>query len=273
MLRDAFYRLARDTEINYQIILAEEASPLTAEAGYNDLLEFEADIAQVVGLIALFVESAGSLAELGAFAALPTVAPSLLAIVDEHYYGQESFIKNGPIRYLENRYGEEWVLSLERSVVGISDDGIGALNAKEFMLLMKPAIEKRLSNVPQSRKFDKSTSGSRILLLVGLCQLYGALTITEIREFFGNLGVSDERLKSLVYCATLLGWLRVLRKGHYIYYVGIPDEQAIDFQLDVPQSDRDKLRWRSDVRQHWKDNDATRFRAISETMAQIRGEG
>src|SRR5690606_32043688 len=112
MLRDAFYRLEKDTETNYRIVLAEEAKPLTSEAGYKDLLEFEQDIAQVVGLIVLFVESAGSLAELGAFAALPTVAPSLLAVVDEHYYFQESFVKNGPIKFLENKHGEEWVLSL-----------------------------------------------------------------------------------------------------------------------------------------------------------------
>src|SRR4051794_35968807 len=104
MFRDAFYRLTKDTEPDYTIILAEQAAPLTADGEYKDLLKFEQDIAQVVGLIVLFVESAGSLAELGAFAALPTVAPSLLAVVDEHYYDQNSFVKNGPIKFLENEY-------------------------------------------------------------------------------------------------------------------------------------------------------------------------
>ena len=81
VLRDAFYRLASKLELDYQVILAEKAEPLTADAGYHDLLSFESDIAQIVGLILLFAESAGSLAELGAFAALESIAPSLLAVL------------------------------------------------------------------------------------------------------------------------------------------------------------------------------------------------
>src|SRR5436190_6776347 len=73
-LRDAFYRSIKTAPPAYTVVLAEDANPLTTDAGYGDLLSFESDIAQVVGLILLFAESAGSLAELGAFAALPTVA-------------------------------------------------------------------------------------------------------------------------------------------------------------------------------------------------------
>jgi hypothetical protein len=52
------------------------------------------------GAILLFAESAGSLAELGAFAALKTVAPSLIAVLSDYYYEQSSFIRNGPVKYL-----------------------------------------------------------------------------------------------------------------------------------------------------------------------------
>jgi hypothetical protein len=106
-LRDAFLRVTRTIPNAYKIILAERAQPLTAEAGYNDLLSFESDIAQVVSLILLFAESAGSLAELGAFAALQTVAPKLLVVLGDYYYNKSSFIRNGPIRFLETKHGEE----------------------------------------------------------------------------------------------------------------------------------------------------------------------
>jgi hypothetical protein len=68
-LRDAFYRIVSATAPKFKIVLAEDAAPLTSEAGYSDLFSFESDIAQLVGLILLFAESPGSLAELGAFAA------------------------------------------------------------------------------------------------------------------------------------------------------------------------------------------------------------
>jgi len=74
-LRDAFYRSIKTAPPAYTVVLAEDANPLTTDAGYGDLLSFESDIAQVVGLILLFAESAGSLAELGAFAASQPLHP------------------------------------------------------------------------------------------------------------------------------------------------------------------------------------------------------
>lgn len=274
MLRDAFYRILKDTETEYTIILAEKADPLTADADYKDLLQFEQDIAQVVGLIVLFVESAGSLAELGAFAALPKVAPSLLAVFDEFYYDQKSFVKNGPIRFLEHAYGEEWVVSLERSVVGIDDDGgISKLNHREFIASLKPVIQQRLAERASWRKFDKDSSGDRILLIVGLCQLYGALTIGEIRRYLDKLGIIEKRINNLIYCATLLSWVKIVRKGHNIFYVGVPDNAAFDFKIDADKNDKDKLRWRLDVRQHWKESDGPRFRAIGESVSDLTPDG
>lgn len=268
MLRDAFYRFEKDSETKYKIVLAEAAFPLSAEAGYGDLLQFEQDIAQVVGLIVLFVESAGSLAELGAFSALPTVAPRLLAILDEYHYEQRSFVKNGPITFLENKHGEEWVLSLERKFIGIDDDGnISALKPKEFLQSVKPVIEKRLTSIDTSNKLDVTFSGHAILLIVGLCQEFGALTITEIRECLLVVGFVDMRIKNYIYCAKLLGWIDIRRKGNNIYYVGIPDRPSIEYQLKAGPSDRDKLRWRSEIRQHWRETDGSRFRAITESLA------
>lgn len=273
VLRDAFYRLTKDHQTGFQIVLAEQAKPLTSDAGYDDLLSFESDIAQVVGLILLFAESAGSLAELGAFAAMPTVSPSLLAVVDDHYYQQGSFIKNGPIKYLEKKHGDEWVVSLERSIIGIDAQGkIGGLNEREFLRTLEPAIKKRLAGEVIRSKFDPNASGHLILLLVGLCQECGALTISEIRECFEILGAKPARMNNLIYCAELLGWLKTVRKGNNIFYVGVPEDLAIEFQLTGGNIEKDGVRRRLLMREYWKENDPSRFRAITETIL-ARGAG
>jgi hypothetical protein len=44
-LRDAFYRIVSTTAPKFKIVLAEDAAPLTSEAGYSDLFSFESDIA------------------------------------------------------------------------------------------------------------------------------------------------------------------------------------------------------------------------------------
>ncbi len=134
VFRDAFYRTVLGAPVDYRIILAEDAEPLTTDAGYNDLLSFESDIAQVVGAILLFVESPGSLAELGAFSAISTIAPSLIAVLDEYYYNQSSFVRNGPVKFLENKYGEEWVHVLDRTELGIGEDGsLAALDGSKLL--------------------------------------------------------------------------------------------------------------------------------------------
>jgi hypothetical protein len=263
MLRDAFYRAFPTAAANFKIVLAEDAKPLTADAGYRDLFIFESDIAQIVGLIVLFAESAGSLAELGAFAALKTVAPSLLAVIDDYYYDQSSFIRNGPILFLEKAYGEEWVLVLDRKEVGIAGDGtIDRLNLSSFSTSVFSAINKRLAGRHVWAKLDVTNGGHAILLIIGLCQEFGALTLGEIKEYLTKFGIQEPRLDNFIYCAELLGWLKKVRKGHQIFYIGVPGEAAIDYKMNEGAAFRDKLRWRSDVLAHWQKHDPPRLRAI-----------
>lgn len=263
VLRDAFFRGIVSTTPDYRIVLAEDAKPLTAEAGYKDLFRFESDIAQVVGLILLFAESAGSLAELGAFAALPNVAPSLLAVLDNFYYDQSSFIKNGPIKHLEVEYGEDWIVVLDRDDLGISQDGsLGSLNISELILSISPAIKSRLDKKPKWKKFELSNSGHAILTMVGLCQDYGALTITEISSYLSIIGFSEVRVPNFLYCAELLGWLIKVRNGNHIYYVATAGEDAITFRWNANSLSKDRTRWRADIRAYWKINEPSRYRAI-----------
>ncbi len=264
-LRDAFYRIVAGTAPAYEIVLAEDADPLTTEAGYGDLFSFESDIAQLVGLILLFAESAGSLAELGAFAALGTVSPRLLAVLDDFYYDQVSFIRNGPVRYLENEHGEEWIIVLDRAHTGISESGtLENLNAAAFSASILPVIENRLANNTKWSKFNVENSGHIILLITGLCQEYGALTISEIRSFLVEFGIENPRIFNFLYCAQLLGWLQKIRKGHHIFYVATSGDPAIDYAVGSDAGPHDKVRWRADVRAYWEKNDPPRLRAITD---------
>jgi hypothetical protein len=264
VLRDAFYRIATNEGVPYKIILAEAAKPLTDDAGYSDLLSFESDIARVVGLILLFAESAGSLAELGAFAALDAVAPSLLAVLDDYYYDQESFIVQGPVRYLEKHHGDEAIHVLDRQEIGIGEDGnlLGLVEAN-FIASMFPVVKRRLKARPKWTKFDPENSGHAILTIVGLCKEFGALTQREIRAHLITFGIAQPRFENWVYCAQLLGWLKKIRNGNHIFFVATEGESALDYGFGDEALFKEKIRWRSDIREYWKVNDRARFNAIS----------
>jgi hypothetical protein len=211
------------------------------------------------------------LAELGAFAALPEVAPSLLAILNDYYYARSSFVRNGPVKYLENNYGEEWIVSLDTTDLGIATDGaLNSLNEIKFYESLTPIITSRLDKRRITQKFDPKNSGHAILLLTGLCQEIGALTITEIEKYFEYFEIADftrKRISNYYYCAELLGWLRKIRKGHNIFYVATNENYALDFAFNDSVASRDKVRWRADIRAYWRQHDSPRIRAISEVLA------
>lgn len=267
MLRDLFFNISKTSAPPYNIILAEDADPLTSDAGYKDLLSFESDVAQIVGLILLFVESAGSLAELGAFSALPTIAPNMLAVVNQYHYEQKSFVRRGPLLHLERTYGEDRVHQLDELEGGLNGKGekvpVDPIRFSESIL---PAVASRLDARAKWAAFDRKSSGHAILLMSGLCQEFGALKESEIKQGLVDLGVEDVRVDNYLYCSQLLGWLRKVRKGNNIYFVATDLENAIDYQLRDNPITRSKVRWRAELRAHWRDHDKPRLRAIADVI-------
>src|SRR6185295_12911360 len=85
---------------------------------YDNILDFETDLAQIVELIILFCESEGSLAELGAFAMIDEIAQRLFVVVRQKHWNASSFIKLGPLRRVERKYGRETVCVVDDDDVG-----------------------------------------------------------------------------------------------------------------------------------------------------------
>ena len=103
-VRSVFYeRLKKKRpEIASRVLLAETACKWYEFTRiYPNLLELEEQIAGLSALILLFVESPGSIAELGAFSEVKPLRDKLVTIVEENHYNSKSFIKEGPLTLLE----------------------------------------------------------------------------------------------------------------------------------------------------------------------------
>ena len=100
--RDYFWRHLRQNEpaLAGRVRLAEEVNAwFRREDGhYPDLLELEEDLAHLADIIILFVESPGSIAELGVFAALDALKHKTLAVINNSLASPNSFIADGPVR-------------------------------------------------------------------------------------------------------------------------------------------------------------------------------
>jgi hypothetical protein len=134
---------------------------------------------------------------------------------------------------------------------------------------MFSVVEERLAARPEWSKFDPNRPGHAILLIVGLCHEYGALTQKEIRALLASAGAEEIRFDNYIYCATLLGWLKRVRKGNHVFYVTSTANAAVSYHFKDDAGYKDKVRWRADLRAFWKAKDPSRLKAIAEIAAEI----
>lgn len=104
--RDYFFRYVKANRptIATRLRFAEDIGRWMDHQVFADLLEVENYVADLADVIILFVESPGSIAELGAFSALTKVQPKILAVVNKKFR-EPSFISDGPVRRLQQRTG------------------------------------------------------------------------------------------------------------------------------------------------------------------------
>ena len=257
----------------YLTILAEELNAFFPEGHYKDILKFETDIAQICDLIILFSESYGSAAELGAFTMIEEIALRLLVVIDDFNYSKMSFITLGPLRSLQDSYGDAAVCVLHRDDLGITSvSTTQSIDIPTFSQRLKTAISAKVAVSPEPATFDPTRNGHLIKLIVGLIQHYGALTIDEIDVllFCMNIQSTPSDISNFLLCAIFLRWIVKDKRGPHVFFLSIVDNEAIAYKLlpEVPLLD--KNRWRSDIVAHWRKDDPERFNSIRAARAKTR---
>ncbi|MCZ7891036.1 retron St85 family effector protein [Agrobacterium salinitolerans] len=270
-LRDAFMRVAYSSDFEkYQPMLAEELDAFFPKGDYKDFLSLESDIAQISTLVLLFSESFGSAAELGAFAMVHEISHKILVVIDDKRYGENSFIKLGPIRAIENANGDGAICVVNHGDLGIEEiSDLSNLDTKFFSKLLKDAIAFRQKKIPEHSSFNPSYSGHMIKLIVGLIQWYGALTVDEIETALYCLDASCTvaRINDYLLCAEFAKWIVAHKRGVQTFFVAMPtDNVAVQFSPKAEKKMLGRVRWQAEVRAYWKEHDILRFRAISDVM-------
>lgn len=270
-LRDAFAKLIHlDPFKKYSMLLAEELNAFFPKGKYTDILTFEAHIAQISELIVLFSESYGSAAELGAFAILVDTAHRLLVVIDDEHYNANSFISLGPVRALENEYGNGAVCVLNRGDLKIPNiRNVRTLDVETFKDSMKRAIKTRQASSRERTSFDPSRPGHIIKFIVGLIQHYGSLTLAEVDAhlYAFNLKIEEETLLNYLLCAEFAEWIIKDKRGIETYFTALPRNKAIQYELLQKKPMIDKTRWQADIVEHWKSTDPDRFSSIQNAMS------
>lgn len=266
-LRDAFLKILDFAPLRDRVLLqAEEiTSAFSFFHDYDNILDFETDLAQVVELIILFCESEGSLAELGAFAMIDEIAQRLFVIVRHDHWDELSFVKLGPLRRLENKFGRASIYVLEESDVGMEGDDASHVDKDILAGLLNAPLSARLQREREPSTFDPTRSGHIIKLIVGLIQEYGALVLDEIVSLLAllNAGRTNEQVRGYLLCGEAVGWLRKVSRGSNDYFVAVRTRfEAAAIPLKKTAEIKNKTRRRFLIREHWKQADPERHRGI-----------
>jgi hypothetical protein len=270
-LRDAFLKILDYEPLKERILIqAEEiTSGYSFFEHYDNILDFETDLAQIVELIILFSESEGSLAELGAFAMIDEIAQRLFVIVRQKHWDELSFIKLGPLRRIERKYSRESIYVVEDADIGMQDDSAALVDKVALGALLKGPLTVRLKKPRDPTTFDSARSGHVIKLIVGLVQEYGALEVAEI-EYLLQLSDSTRttaEIRSYLHCAESVGWLKKLSKGSNDFFVAKKTRLDAATIPSKPTAEiKNKTRRRLLIREYWKTTDALRHKGITQVF-------
>lgn len=263
-VRDAIHReLVKHRDIDGRIRVAEDYKDWSHEAIYRDLVSFERHLAELSSVIVLVLESPGSIAELGLFSVIEEFKNKLLVFVETDHYQSDSFIKLGPIDYLEKIH--ENTAECHRWMQGTGR--LAAFDpsaAEQLQPELAEAIRTRAAYPTPERIFDPKSWLDGALLVCDLLGLCSALTLRELRQLLVELGCirTETEVKQLVFLLQRVGLIAMEPKGDQRFYVGIEDRQYVHFALR--DKTFDDMRFRSDLLAHYEKDDKKRFRAIQD---------
>jgi hypothetical protein len=176
-----------------------------------DLLSLENLLASSVDAVVMFIESPGSIAELGAFSNHTELNNKLIVYVNKIYQNEDSFINLGPIKYLIN--------NTKSKVSWISYETALNDNQKFYHNLLD---EIRKNRSDSSLILDLNNPLVSEKFILSLLYTFDSCSRKEIIEIVKNIGTIDEMNKLEVenYITVLDSALGILYHNQDIYKDG-----------------------------------------------------
>ena len=255
------------SEVTNKVLLAEKVLEYFAlTQRYRDLLTFEKDLAH---LSILFIESPGSIAELGSFSVLEEVNTKLLVVIHQKHANKPTFIWRGPVAHIEEcvnpGHGVSQVMSYRWGEAPIAFDDADSLLED---------VETICGSAPRSSAFATDNPAHVMLLILELLTLQRLATRRELREQVSYLLGSDVE-HPIARWLELLEALGLIEAKRYrgIDYLHPADEDPwISLGFVDSASLRDMGRWRSEMVVALEEAGGDKFKALK-ARARQKQEG
>jgi hypothetical protein len=229
--RDRFvsYTATNDPSIHHSIVLAENFKDYFKENAYIDLLVFEDEIANLSTLVMIFLESPGSLVELGMFCSRPHFFKKLLIIAPaDETEKQDSFIYLGPIEHISKKESGSVIIYPWPDKNDAKYDSVHLLD-------LLSSVKNKLDNYPKEVRFSVSNSGHVALLIFEIIRVSYPITVGEIDLVMVALGIniSDSDIYRHIYLLSKFEMINICQYSSYKYYYPLVKEyKSINYGRD-----------------------------------------
>lgn len=228
------YFSAHDNDFHKVCIQAEDFKDYFKEGAYSDLLEFEADIANIATLIIICLESPGSLVELGLFCMDPNTVGKLLVLAPQEKLDKEdSFIFLGPLQSIK-RTNPDSVLVYPWPTEDVLE--------YEHINIMANDVKRKLDKMLKTQRFSIENSAHIALLIQDVIVLAHPITFTEIELALAafNIDIDSASVSRLLYLLEKVNLIDHMTYSHVKYYFNKEESaRRIKFGTDLKGRTRD----------------------------------
>jgi hypothetical protein len=244
--RDYFHRHLKKKAplIAQRVKLAEDVNDwFHRREVFPDLLELEKYLADLADITVLFVESPGSIAELGAFAVSDALRPKTLAVLNTCYDDDRTFISDGPVKKIKKENEK-----LVRYYPWNPKDLNSSATQREFRDMAKDLtdfLEARDKSHPKEQSFKKDSHGHSLLMIGDLVRIAGVVTKTDISDCLRELGCQEVQVDRYLSLLESMSFIKhVLYSDQAFYVVGSLSESFIRpaYQADAPLTDLTRIK-------------------------------
>ena len=191
--RDAFntWILEHREDLKELLLIPENYNDWNNSSIYSDLLLFEKDLGYLTSAVVIFLESPGSIAELGAFSQIDSLSKRLMVVVKNGHHPAKSFISLGPILSIQ-------ITQKRKDSVCVIPD------VKPDQLIPHiPAIVEMLDRKRKRAKEDRKRSDHQhtILLVLDFINLFLVIQIKELQQLAEHFQIklSLNRLSQILF--------------------------------------------------------------------------
>jgi hypothetical protein len=244
------------------LLLPEQFVEWNHHGVYSDLLAFETDLAHLTAAVIIFVESPGAIAELGSFSGIPALAKKLITVLRAEHYANNSFIRWGPVKFLEDRYpGTVFVYawtSGNTEVDGDLPNFIGELRA----FINKPS---------KTETFAAVDPKHALLLIADLVDLFVVVQKSELKEWLlkcFQISLDDRKLKQYLYLLSKIGLIVEVPYGNNRFFAAPKSAVPyIEYGTKVSQFQQERRRAKARVVAYFERTDKPRLSALKAALS------